>query len=123
MTEQTKIQIAKDYADKTNKTKDLALKYHISPSQLTKIVLEQGGQLRQPRRSKLIVKKCSKCYKTTEIKGAKFCPYCGTDIRSEKDLLTEKINNLLSLLMLLPNNCRDEAQTTLNEMKTYINKN
>ena len=68
------------------------------------------------------IKKCPNCHRKIEVKGAKFCCFCGSDIREEKDIIIEKIQSLFGKLVLLPVDMRDEAQTIIHETIVYIKK-
>lgn len=115
-------QILIDYSDTSQSVTSIAQKYGTSPSHISHIVKSHGGELRMPKHSYSKVIKCGKCYRKIEIKGAKFCPYCGADIRSEKDLILEKTNKLFSILGLLPESQRDPAQKIIRDICAYINK-
>lgn len=59
-------------------------------------------------------KKCPKCHKEISIKGARFCPFCATDIRSSRDIAVEKLYAIRKMVMLLPENCRNEFEEATN---------
>lgn len=123
--EELKKTIDADYSDTNNKVTDIMEAYSLSSYTLKRILAEQGVELRQPQKGVRYnkTKKCPKCRRKVELKGAKFCPYCGADIRSEKELLFEKVNKLFGMLMLLPASSRDEAQAIIREVSQYISKN
>lgn len=54
--------------------------------------------------------------------GFRFCPYCGRDVRSEKELMIEKLQGLFDLVSLLPQTSCDEAVNTINSAIGYIQK-
>lgn len=60
------------------------------------------------------VKNCPKCHKEIGIKGARFCPFCATDIRSTKEIAIEKLASIRKMVMLLPENCRAEFEEATN---------
>ena len=60
------------------------------------------------------VKKCPKCHKKIDIKGARFCPFCATGIRSTKEIAIEKLYAIRKTVMLLPENCRAEFEEATN---------
>lgn len=60
------------------------------------------------------VKHCPKCHKKIDIKGARFCPFCATDIRSTKEIAIEKLYAIRKMVMLLPENCRTEFEEATN---------
>ena len=55
-----------------------------------------------------------KCHKEIGIKGARFCPFCATDIRSTKEIAIEKLVSIRKMVMLLPENCRAEFEEATN---------
>lgn len=117
MTEETKREILRDYENKEISVAEIAGKFHISRSAVAKIAVEMGGQ---PRREKAFGKRhgekrkvCPKCKRTVEVKGARFCCYCGADIRNNIDILIERNERLLKISGLLPQNERDEFRDVL----------
>lgn len=67
-------------------------------------------------------KQCPACKKTIEVKGAKFCCFCGADIRSAAELIVEKVKRLTSIIQLLPSTSRDETMEILSEVTEYLEK-
>lgn len=127
MTEQTKKEIAALYADRSNRTHDIAAAYKISPAKLTQLILEMGMQPRCPaklgsRGVKSKIKKCPKCRKLIEIKGARFCPFCATDIRSESEVLKERATWLWQIVGVIGQNDRDKARDIINDIIAYLDK-
>ena len=59
-------------------------------------------------------KRCPKCHKDIDIKGARFCPFCATDIRSSRDIAVEKLYAIRKMVILLPENCRNEFEEATN---------
>ena len=117
MTEETKREILRDYENKEISVASIADKFHVSRSAIAKIAVEMGGQ---PRRQNAFGKKrggkckvCPKCKKTVDVKGARFCCYCGADIRNHIDILIERNERLLKISGLLPQNERDEFRDVL----------
>ena len=89
----------------------LTKKYNLRRGESARIAVALGAK---PRTKKFGQKQgdkknktCPNCKKTIEVKGARFCCYCGTDIRSSKDILIEKNKHLLNLIVDLPINNRD----------------
>lgn len=121
-------QICEEYADSNNKAHDICKRYGVSPSKLTQIIMENGLQPRRPSRvgKKLNGgkggRKCPKCRKFIAINGARYCPFCAADIRSEAELLIEQQEKLITLSHLLPQNVRDELQTTVLQTVAYLKK-
>lgn len=126
MTEQTKKEICELYADKNVKACDIVKTYKISGSDLIRIITERGLQPRRPsrigKRTKDGNKKCPKCKKRVDLKGARFCPYCGADIRSEREIVIERLESLFGLFALLPANVCDKAQQTILQTIGFLKK-
>ena len=118
LTEETKREISRLYANKENTVIEIANKYNINKSEVAQIAIEMGGQ---PRRSKAFgkrknggkVKICPKCKKATDVKGARFCCYCGADIRSNIDILIERNEQLIKTLSQFPVNEREEIRDVI----------
>ena len=117
MTEETKREILRDYENKNITVGEIATKYSIARSRVAKIAVEMGAQ---PRREKAFgkshrnkVKVCPKCKKRIEVRGARYCCYCGEDIRSNIDILIEKNEKLIQETMLLPQSVRDSFRDVL----------
>lgn len=122
---ETKQMILEDYNNPNIKARDVQKKYGISQQVMQSVVLELGGVLRRPQRacsSKNGNKVCPKCHKKIEIKGARFCPFCATDIRNTNEILCEKIDNMLALYTFLPEGTRDNFISTLNEVKNILSR-
>lgn len=94
------------------KTSVIALKFGTSSSYISHIANTNG--LRRLREYKTTNgKMCPKCHKKIETKGARFCPFCGTDIRSSKDIAVEKLINLRKLVLLVPGSCQAEFEEAI----------
>ena len=122
---ETKQMILEDYNNPNIKARDVQKKYGISQQVMQRIVLELGGVLRRPKSacsSKNRNKVCPNCHKKIEIKGARFCPFCATDIRNKNEILCEKIDNMLALYTFLPEGTRDNFISTLNEVKNILSR-
>jgi transposase-like protein len=113
LSEETKRELLRDYENKNITVEEIALKYGVGKAEVAKIAVEQGAT---PRREKTYGKSqvrkgkgkaCPRCKKLTEVKGARFCCYCGADIRSNKEILAEKNEELLRVVCQLPENVRD----------------
>ena len=120
-----KAKIFADYQNREIKAHDIPPKYNIAQHTLQEIVLEMGGELRVPKnRGKRmgVVKTCGKCNRKVELKGAKFCPYCANDLRSQKELLVEKIEKIKALFPYIPENNRDMYIQTLCEVIDKLTK-
>jgi len=122
MTNETKKEIAALYADKTNKVHDIADAYHITTAQVAKIAIEMGLPPRRPKAMKENKsRKCPKCHSVIDLKGVKFCPFCGTDMRTERDILIEKLSIAQGVIIRgLPAGDRDDVRDTLNAVVKYL---
>ena len=119
LTEETKLQIRSEYENTEITVAEIASRYNIARSMVANIAVELGAQ---PRHEKAFGKRhgekrrvCPKCRKTVDVKGARFCCYCGADIRNNIDILIERNQNLIKSLTQLPINERDEFRDVLIE--------
>ena len=127
LTQEQKEAIIADYNNYDLRAHDVCAKWKLDTATMTQLVYEMGAELRNPnkagKRTKGTIKKrCPNCHRTIDLKGARFCPYCGADIRDEKELLIERIEKLFSMLTEMSKNSRDEAQAILIDTINYIKK-
>ena len=117
MTEEIKRALLKDYENKSITVGEIAEKYGVGRAAVARIAVEQGGQPRcakkYGKRHGVKNKVCPKCKKLIEVQDARFCYYCGSDIRSNRDILIEKNERLLQEITQLPVNIRDEFRNVL----------
>lgn len=120
MTQEQKTELLRDYNDRKNKLRDLEQKYGVSRAEVTRIAVELGATPRRPNMyGKAQPRKggqtttCLQCKKRVDVKGARFCPFCGGDIRSPKDKLRERLEKIVQHVELLPFNIRDEVRDTI----------
>ncbi len=122
MTDERKQAIYYDYIEAKLPTREIVKKHGISGSSLPQIILDCGGALRRPKacgkREKTTV--CPKCRRHIAVKGAKYCPFCGADIRTREALLIERLDAVISDTMLLPDGRRTEARDALLAAINYI---
>ena len=110
VTKEIKMAICEEYKDRKNRVVDIAQKYKIDQTSVTRYAIAMGAEPRLKKKLKTTARICPKCRKTIDIKGAKFCCYCGSDIRSNKEILIERVENAMTMISFLPVNMRDEAQ-------------
>lgn len=126
ITFEEKADILKTYQDRTVKAHSIPKMYNITQKTMQDIVIEMGGDLRVPKkakpRTKTANKVCPKCRKVVELKDAKFCPYCANDLRSENELLAERLENLKSMYAYIPETQRDTFMQTICETINVLNK-
>ena len=94
-----------------------------SRSTIRNVVNEYGLKKRQSHRTsnnlqtpqKMWEKDCPKCRKPVEAHGARFCPWCGTDVRSERQIVAEELERVLCIVcdMNVPADSKDRACNTL----------
>lgn len=124
LTLEQKKALCEEYKDHSINVNEIAERYGISRSRVSNIVVKMGEQLRRPKLKKrgATVRTCPKCRKAIDVKGAKFCCFCGADIRSNKELLIERITNAMRKTILLPEDARDEMQRLFLDIKTELSK-
>ena len=66
--------------------------------------------------------KCPNCRATGHYKGAKFCYKCGADVRTEADILRERLGKLVSDFVYLPDSIRDNAYVVVQDAIEYLRK-
>lgn len=121
MTQETKAEIAKMYSDKSNKTRDIIKQYGISYNRLSAIAEEFGiPPRRKPTNSK--IKRCPQCHSGVSVTGALFCPYCGSDIRTEDEKLIDRVVWLLSIIHKVGINDQDKAKCVLSDVLKRLRK-
>jgi RNA polymerase subunit RPABC4/transcription elongation factor Spt4 len=121
MTQETKAEIAKMYSDKSNKAQDIAKLYGISGSQLSSIAKEFGiPPRRKPNNSR--IKRCPQCHSGVNVTGALFCPYCGSDIRTEDEKLIDRVVWLLSIIHKVGIKDQDKAKCVLSDVLEKLRK-
>ena len=115
---------------------EIATAYNVNPSTVSKTARVLGAK---PRLNKLTYarkpigtpsevttsrkyKVCGNCKKHIEVKGAMFCPYCGNDLRTPRDLLIARIVNAMTVTKYLPDSMRDEMQNLLIDVKNELSK-
>lgn len=76
---------------------------------------------RMPDNSAVLCRSCRKAI--IGIRGAKFCPFCGSDIRSEAVKAAEGLAHVLDRVSTYyPANLRDEAVAAINKAIDILNK-
>ena len=67
------------------------------------------------------IKTCNCCEKTVVIeKGVKYCPWCGTVIRSEKELMVERFEDVAKLSKFIPEANRGEFLSVVNDAAKFL---
>ena len=124
LTFEQKKEIAALYADKSTTVEEIATAYNISQSYASKIAVEMGCErrIKKGKYRNNDVKKCPKCHRTLELIGARFCLFCGTDIRTETDILIERATWLWQIVGIVGENDRDKARDIINELINHLKK-
>lgn len=118
-TDEEKIAIINDYKS-GNGTFEILSKYHLTSHTLYALLDENHVQR---RRGQSTTKKCGHCGAMVELRDAKFCPFCGHNIMTESEQLTEELRDKISLLELLPSTERDDFRNALLKAINYIKEN
>lgn len=89
----------------------LSEKYGIGKSTVGFIIKEFGAEKNKKHEGKT----CPRCRKKVDLKGAKYCPWCGNDIRREGEILADKLEKILEYYNSFPVTAEDEIQRTIIE--------
>ena len=114
--EETLRLIQSDYEHSDITREEICEKYGISLSTLSNYVKAFGFEPRQihlmyPHKTVL----CTRCKKSVSVPGARFCPFCGEDIRSESMKVQDRLSSLVELTSLIPENARDTFVKTIRD--------
>lgn len=120
-TPELKAEILEMYADRNVKVIDIAKKYNMSTSNLSKLVETNGGKLRKSRKNAK-EKNCFNCHRKIPLSGACFCPYCGSEILTELEKLIIRVTSLYPLAAHLPTTERDNFHAILSDVKKELEK-
>ena len=110
------------YRDKSVTREQICEGFGISPTTLNHILHKHNEPFRVPKRlknsEKTAAKTCPNCRRRIDVKGAKFCPFCGSDVRSARDLLIERVEKLTTFNSYIPSTERDNfIQTIIDAVK------
>lgn len=111
--------IQSDYEHSDITREEICEKYGISSSTLSNYVKAFGFEPRQNRIAYVpYVKReavFDRCKRTVSVPGARFCPYCGSDIRTEAMKVQDSLSSLLSITNLIPDSTRDTYVKTIRD--------
>lgn len=122
LTEEQRKALCEDYKDRQKTVAEIAAKYGIAKASVTAVAVEMGAEPRcaasygKPRKLEnrnTAARVCPKCHKTIDVKGASFCCFCATDIRTSKELLIDRVKRSMPFIHHLPANMRDDMQRLL----------
>ena len=96
----------------------------LTPSSVSRIAAKMGasGRRRRMKVGQTTAKICAACKKVIEVNGAKFCCFCGTDIRSPREHLIERIESAMPILKYLPESVKDEVHTLFIDIRNELRK-
>ena len=115
--------IQSDYEHSDLTREEICGKYGISLSTLTNYVKAFGFE---PRKRRLVYPNkqeknhtqtvlCTRCKRTVSVHGARFCPYCGADVRTESMKVQDSLSSILSITNLIPESYRDTFVKTIRD--------
>lgn len=126
LTDEQKREIYELYLDPTVKLKDIAATYGINNSEVSRVARKYGAPARQTHSEHNMRKsggrKCPTCKRQINIKDASFCPYCGADVRSPRELLISRVMKAMNYTKFLPESAKDEFCTLLIDIQTELKK-
>lgn len=117
------------YKDRSVKVQEILETYEISNNILNRILEEENVPKRRPKaagkRTNVKLDKCPVCGKFIREKDARYCYWCGADVRSKKDRVLENLGTLWS--KLYPNfisyDEKEEVKNLFDEITKYIQNN
>ena len=115
--------IQSDYEHSDITREEICEKYGISCSTLSNYVKAFGFEPRQrhlmypnkPEKNHTQTVLCTRCKKSVSVPGARFCPFCGEDIRSESMKVQDSLSSILSITNLIPESYRDTFVKTIRD--------
>ena len=121
--EETLRLIQSDYEHSDITREEICEKYGISISTLTNYVKAFGFEPRQrhlmyprkPKKNHTQTVLCTRCKKSVSVPGARFCPFCGADVRTESMKVQDSLSSLLSITNLIPDSTRDTYVKTIRD--------
>lgn len=125
LTNSQREEIVKLYAEGVP-TKEIAEAYDIDRSYVSQLANRMG--LRRKRKQKQESteaetigwgKTCPHC-KAKNPQVAKFCVFCGADVRDERQILIEKIESLRAMILMLPDSAQGEADEITRMALKYL---
>lgn len=121
LTEATKQDIYELYLDKSYTVQSIADLYKLPRSTVHRIAVGLGAPARRPRKNPVVKNTtCYKCKSTISVANAKFCPYCGSDIRTVEDKLIARIQEAMQKTIRLPESDRDSMQALFIDLQSYL---
>ena len=121
--EETLRLIQSDYEHSDITRNEICEKYGISSSTLSNYVKAFGFEPRQRHlmyphkqdKNHTQTVLCTRCKKSVSVHGARFCPYCGADVRTESMKIQDSLSSILSITNLIPESYRDTFVKTIRD--------
>lgn len=110
------------YIDRSVKTQYICDKFHISQGTLMNLIDDIGAPRRQKISKRIKKKRRHHCGADIVTKGAKFCPFCGTNIMTEAEIIQQDLKKLIQLTECLPSSDRDNFRDTILKAVAFIGK-
>ena len=106
------------------KVEDIAESIGKSHQTIRNILDREGVRIMKKKTSTTKVSEvvCPTCRAKGHYKGAKFCYKCGADIRTEADILRERLGKLVGDFQFLPDSIRDNAYMVVQDAIDYLRK-
>lgn len=107
-----------------DKVTDIAQEFGMDVTGVSKVAKKMGAAPRRAYkpREKHGSKTCPKCHRKIEVKDAKFCYFCGADIRSARDILIERVRKVGEVISFLPAHAQDELRDVICDVITELQK-
>jgi len=108
---------------------DIAVAYNIDKSTVCRITKRLGAPPRLVKSSNLQdnsnrtkYKTCQACKKVVKLDNVSYCPYCGKDIRTPREMLISRVSEAMKVSKYLPESMRDTMQQLLADIANELTK-
>ena len=113
------------YSDKSIPVSEILETYRISWRVLSRILKEEAVPFRLQKaagpRSNVKLGMCPVCHKSLMAKDARFCCWCGSDVRSEGEKLLDKLGELWTYVYpCIDYETKEKAKKIFNDVTAYI---
>lgn len=122
-------EIAEMYGDKNIPVREILETYKIDYRILYACTEEFGipyrDEKKRGKRTNIKLNKCPNCHKGVSIMEARYCPFCGTSMATEEDLLLDDLGTLwMWISQSMGSNTVEDSRKIINKIEKYIkNKN
>lgn len=107
------------------KTSDIAKTFGVDSSYVSRIANEGGlRRMKCYRKEENRVTDSNECRSCGKLNPAeaRFCMFCGKDVRSERMIVIESVERLRDLLACLPAHMQKEADEVTRQVLTFLRK-